>query len=468
MKATITPEVHREIMSTVGTHPAETGGLLGGRLDGPITHFYFDQSARRTRAEYSPDTDAINRKLKEWPEDIRLRGFVHSHPRGFTRLSGADIEYATRMLGHNKTLPGLFLPIVQSAHDAEKFEMHGFQVQLRAGKPQVAPVDIEVIAPASENLPARIDTPRDMFDRVKSAYDIERLSESLVVMAGVGGGASFVDSMARTGIGHMVLIDPDTVSATNMATQHYYVPDIGRPKVAALADRVRNINPAAVTHIFQKRLEDITVEELNRIFYARRYTATLLVAMSDSFPAQAAANRLALSLRIPLLTAQMYPQGRAAEIVFTVPGVTPACMRCVLSSRYAHYANGCQNSVTSHGSPIFSGETLNSLAGFVALSILHHGTPHPRWGDLIRRAGKRNFIQLRLDPDVQEHLGLNIFDRVLGRNQASELFFGEAIWRPVDPDHPDNGFPHCPDCGGTGNLLAPMPGLGQPSQAGPG
>lgn len=79
-------------------------------------------------------------------------------------------------------------------------------------------------------------------------------------------------------------------------------------------------------------------------------------------------------------------------MVFTVPGGAPACMRCVLSSRYAQHSGGYVNTVTSHGSPIFSGETLNNTAGAVAIAILPHGTNHPRWGTVIQRAGNLNFV----------------------------------------------------------------------------
>src|SRR5947209_191492 len=61
---------------------------------------------------------------------------------------------------------------------------------------------------------------------------------------------------------------------------------------------------------------------------------TLLCGLTDSFWAQAQVNRLALHLGIPSLCAQQYQYGQAAEITFTYPGVTPACHRCMLNSRY--------------------------------------------------------------------------------------------------------------------------------------
>ena len=170
---------------------------------------------------------------------------------------------------------------------------------------------------------------------------------------------------------------------------------------------------------------------------------TLLCGFTDDFSAQARITRLALQFGLPSLCAQMYREGRVAEITFTYPGVTPACHRCMLSPRYrAYLEEGFRNTVTSDGSPIFATTRLNSLAGQIAMALLHHGTFHPRWGDMLRRIGNRTLVQLRLHPDVS----LKVFDRVFSGADTERVFFDEAVWLPQEPD------PNCPDCGGTGDL----------------
>lgn len=448
----ITASCFQQVKETVGFHPAETGALLAGPLDGPVTHVHFDEHGARGRAEYSPDVTTLNKVLKEWPKDVRLKGFVHSHPSGFVRPSHADIEYAVRIIGANKSLPGLVLPIVQSASDVGDFGIFGYSVGLKRGKAQVIAEPVDIVPDQAQTRLAVTERAPGIFDRVWDAYDVPRLAASLVVVAGVGGAASFVENLARAGVGHFVLVDPDVVTVTNLATQAYFYMDIGKPKVCVLADRIRSINPSARVTVLQKCLEDLTVAELEAVQFAEGYSARLLVAMTDSFRAQAAANRLALVLRIPLVAGQVYHEGRGAELVFTVPGVTPACARCALSGRYEQYENGFSNNVTSHGSPIFSGERLNVLAGVVAMGILHHGTNHPRWGNLIERIGNRNLLQIRLTPDIGDTLGIKCFDRIFNTMNTPEVFFDETAWRPVKPDNPENGFRICPDCGGTGDL----------------
>jgi hypothetical protein len=125
-----------------------------------------------------------------------------------------------------------------------------------------------------------------------------------------------------------------------------------------------------------------------------------------------------------------------------------------LSSRYRHFLEARrQNDVTSHGTPIFSTTRLNAIKGGVALALFHHGSAHPRWGEMISRIGKRNLIQIRMDPDFAHTLGMKVFDRVFEKADQARLFFDEAVWLPQDQEGPETGYDvPCPDCGGTGDL----------------
>ena len=157
---------------------------------------------------------------------------------------------------------------------------------------------------------------------------------------------------------------------------------------------------------------------------------------------------------MPSLCAQVYQEGRGAEITFTYPGITPACHRCILSSRYrAFLERDYQNEVTSDGTPIFSTTRLNAIKGFIALALLHHNTGHPRWGNILKRISNRNLVQVRLDPDFATTIGIDIFDRTFDGADESRLFFDETVWLPQKAECPENGYSYiCPDCGGRGDL----------------
>ena len=184
---------------------------------------------------------------------------------------------------------------------------------------------------------------------------------------------------------------------------------------------------------------------------ARPPIRTLLLGCTDNFWAQARINRVGLQYGVPTLCAQVYAEGRGVELTFTYPGVTAACHRCVLRSRYEAYLNdGYTNTVTSDGTPISSTARLNATKLVLAMALLHHGTSHPRWGRLLERIGNRNLVQLRLDPD----LALPVFDRVLAGDRE-RVFCDEAVWLPQQPEGPAVNRAACPDCGGTGALRPP-------------
>ena len=82
--------------------------------------------------------------------------------------------------------------------------------------------------------------------RLYGAAALPRLQAAHVCVVGVGGvGSWVVEALARSGVGALTLVDLDDVCITNVNRQLPALDgNIGRPKVAALAERVRTINPA--------------------------------------------------------------------------------------------------------------------------------------------------------------------------------------------------------------------------------
>ena len=81
--------------------------------------------------------------------------------------------------------------------------------------------------------------------RLYGTDGLERLTRAHVAVIGVGGVGSWtVEALARSGIGHLTLIDMDDVCITNTNRQlPALASTIGRPKVEVLADRIACINP---------------------------------------------------------------------------------------------------------------------------------------------------------------------------------------------------------------------------------
>lgn len=74
---------------------------------------------------------------------------------------------------------------------------------------------------------------------------VEKLRAATVMVVGVGAVGSFAaEALARSGVGHLILIDFDRVEMSNINRQLFAVTStVGMPKVAAAAARIRDINP---------------------------------------------------------------------------------------------------------------------------------------------------------------------------------------------------------------------------------
>ena len=74
---------------------------------------------------------------------------------------------------------------------------------------------------------------------------MEKLANSTVMVVGCGAVGSFaIEALARTGIGHIVVVDFDRVEATNINRQLFALEStIGTPKVDVAMQRIHDINP---------------------------------------------------------------------------------------------------------------------------------------------------------------------------------------------------------------------------------
>ena len=74
---------------------------------------------------------------------------------------------------------------------------------------------------------------------------VERLSEAKVALFGVGGVGSYAaEALARSGVGHILLVDNDTVSISNINRQLCALHStVGKFKVDVVAERLLDINP---------------------------------------------------------------------------------------------------------------------------------------------------------------------------------------------------------------------------------
>ncbi len=89
---------------------------------------------------------------------------------------------------------------------------------------------------------------------------IDKLKQSTVMVVGCGAVGSFaIEALARSGIGHLILIDFDVVEESNINRQLVALDStLGKPKVDVVAQRIHDINPDIIVDAFNMFFDENT------------------------------------------------------------------------------------------------------------------------------------------------------------------------------------------------------------------
>lgn len=91
----------------------------------------------------------------------------------------------------------------------------------------------------------------------------EALKGACVGIAGLGGlGSSVAIALARVGVGRLILCDFDSVDASNLNRQQYFLKDLGAKKTAALKENIALINPFVSIETRDIWLDENNVNEI--------------------------------------------------------------------------------------------------------------------------------------------------------------------------------------------------------------
>ena len=102
------------------------------------------------------------------------------------------------------------------------------------------------------------------FDERFPKVIMEKLNSARVAIAGLGGlGSNIAMMLARSGVGHLLLVDFDTVDVTNLNRQAYLIPQVGSPKPQALIELLKQVNPYLE---YEERFVKVTPENVKELF----------------------------------------------------------------------------------------------------------------------------------------------------------------------------------------------------------
>lgn len=141
-----------------------------------------------------------------------------------------------------------------------------------------------------------------------------------IVIGGGGLGSNSASLMVRMGIGHIDIIDYDTVEITNLhRTSVFSEQDIGKAKALVLEQRLQEVNTSVQVKGINKKVTPETIEALIS-------HADIIIDGTDSIPLRLLINEASLRQNIPWVYAGVYETvGMAMGIL---PKKTP-CFQCV-------------------------------------------------------------------------------------------------------------------------------------------
>lgn len=101
-------------------------------------------------------------------------------------------------------------------------------------------------------------------ERLYGAGSVARLEAAHVAVIGLGGVGSWAaEALARSGVGHLTLIDADEVCVSNTNRQLHALADtLGKPKVAVMTDRLRGVSPMLAVNPVERFVTPATLAEV--------------------------------------------------------------------------------------------------------------------------------------------------------------------------------------------------------------
>ena len=167
----------------------------------------------------------------------------------------------------------------------------------------------------------------ERYDRQIRLFGVEgqeKLRNSKVLVAGVGGlGCASSLYLAAAGVGKLVLVDFGEVELSNLNRQILYrTSDVGRLKVEAASERLRELNPDVEVEGLRVRIGEDNVSELVGM-------VDLVVDGMDNWRTRFILNDECVRQRKPFIHAGVF--GMGGQLLVVLPGEGP-CLRCILPS----------------------------------------------------------------------------------------------------------------------------------------
>ncbi|MFM7274243.1 MAG: HesA/MoeB/ThiF family protein [Gammaproteobacteria bacterium] len=213
----------------------------------------------------------------------------------------------------------------------------------------------------------------------------ERLRRARVLVVGLGGlGSPAVMYLAASGVGTLLLADPDRVELSNLQRQVLHsTPRVGLSKPASAAEAIRALNPGVTVVPIEARLDAASLP-------GWLAGCDLALDCSDNLATRYALNAACVAAGVPLVSAAAL--GWEGQVSVFDPRAGGPCYQCLHPQTEARDERAC--AVNGVASPVVG--TIGVLQALEAFKILS-GAGEPLRGELLVFDGLRaEFHRLRI------------------------------------------------------------------------
>ena len=240
--------------------------------------------------------------LKPKTADGDLYGYFHPSTNQVVVLPSDTTVAGSINLSHGPGSPGLQARQVDG----------GWLFSVSGRSCEAQPYDLEV----------------DLTSRHSGLLETAAMRQSGVIVCGCGSVGSLAAlDLARSGVGRFLLVDDDILSIENLCRHQCSIADVGRYKVDAVADRIRQINPYAEVITASCALEHLDPAVVAEFCQ----DISLFLACADSRRADRYAARLAVALQQPFLSIGLWERAFAGELFFWQPSRSLPCYSCAFA-----------------------------------------------------------------------------------------------------------------------------------------
>jgi len=153
----------------------------------------------------------------------------------------------------------------------------------------------------------------------------KKLKKARVIVAGAGGlGCPASLYLAAAGVGHITIIDKETVELSNLNRQVvYYQPDIGKYKADSVAEKLRLLNSSIEVEAVNAEITEKSVRDLIK-------GSDVVVDGMDNFTTRFILNSGCVKEKIPFVHAGIY--GLDGHMTTIIPRKGP-CLQCIFPEK---------------------------------------------------------------------------------------------------------------------------------------